>query len=122
MPVDQVIGKSLPRLPIEVGLLPHWLVVDGVQPQIPENAALERPRARKRARSVGRPPKAPATPAAPAPGRQLPAGEAEAVDGSIVRAPVKHVLSQVRWHLVHHVAVAIVLTLARAVQRRTCRG
>lgn len=48
----QVVGKSLPRPPVEVGLLPHWLLVDGVQPAIPENAALDRSRPRKRARAT----------------------------------------------------------------------
>lgn len=91
----QVIGKSLPRPPIEVGLLPHWLAVDGVQPTIPENAPWERPRARKRQRT-GAPAAPAAVTAAPAaaPGRQ-PAGGEEAADGSTLRAPVKHVLSQV---------------------------
>ncbi len=54
----QVIGTSLPRAPVEVGLLPHWLLVNGVQPAIPENAALDRVRPKKRPRTIaGTPPR-----------------------------------------------------------------
>ena len=63
------------------------------QPAIPENAPLERPRA-KRQRVEGPKP----TPAAPAAGKAA-AGPAEAGEdaggAAPVRAPVKHVLSQV---------------------------
>lgn len=82
-------------------MLPHWLVVDGVQLAIPENAPLERPHARKRPRkaaalpAVAGGPRAAAT-AEPAVRR----ADAEGVaDDSIVRAPVKHVLSQARNQL-----------------------
>jgi hypothetical protein len=33
---------------VEVGVVPHWLAVNGVQPAIPENAALEPPRPKRR--------------------------------------------------------------------------
>ena len=34
----QLVDEPLPRPPIEVGLLPHWLFINGVQPVVPENA------------------------------------------------------------------------------------
>lgn len=52
LPAVQMIGGALPRAPVEVGLLPHWLVVDGVQPAIPENTAVDSlGRRRKRLRT-----------------------------------------------------------------------
>lgn len=39
----QVIEQPLPRAPIEVGMMPHWLFIHGVQPITPENTPLERP-------------------------------------------------------------------------------
>lgn len=41
--IDQVIEAPLPKVPVDIGVMVHWLVVDGVQPAIPENAPLERP-------------------------------------------------------------------------------
>ncbi len=64
----QVVGAPLPRCPFEVGVVPHWLAVDGVQPAIPENAPLDRPRS-KRARAAAGPAVAAPSPApAPRPG------------------------------------------------------
>jgi len=34
---DGVVYERLPRAPVEVGVLPHWLLVDGVRPNTPEN-------------------------------------------------------------------------------------
>lgn len=87
--------------------MPHWLVVDGAQPAIPENAPLERPRTRKRQRG-GAPGTATAAATATMPavvGRQPAGGEAQA-DGSVVRVPVKHVLSQVPLPAVCHLHAA----------------
>ena len=83
---------------MDVGLVPHWLAVAGVQPAIPENVPLERPRA-KRQRLPSLAPAAQAAAAAPA-GPAAKAGAAadagdEAAGAPAVRAPVKHALSQV---------------------------
>ena len=39
--------QPLPKVPVEVGVIPHWLAIEGVQPAIPENAAVQ-PRRVKR--------------------------------------------------------------------------
>ncbi len=39
--------QPLPKVPVEVGVIPHWLAIEGVQPGIPENAAIQ-PRKAKR--------------------------------------------------------------------------
>ena len=62
----QVIDAPLPKVPIEVGVVPHWLAVDGVQPAIPENAPLERPRAKRACLAAARPAAEPAPDQAPA--------------------------------------------------------
>jgi hypothetical protein len=82
-------------------VLPHWLVVDGIQPAIPENAPLERPHARKRPRKAPALPAAAAGPRAAATADPAPrkAGAEDVADDSIVRAPVKHVLSQASGQL-----------------------
>ena len=33
--------QPLPKVPVEVGVIPHWLAIEGVQPAIPENAAIQ---------------------------------------------------------------------------------
>ncbi|GAX80021.1 hypothetical protein CEUSTIGMA_g7460.t1 [Chlamydomonas eustigma] len=53
LPLDKLLEQPLPRPPVEVGLMPHWLFINGIQPIIPENAPLEKP--------VSRQPKRPAT-------------------------------------------------------------
>ena len=92
----QIVSRNPPRAPLEVGVLPHWLVVDGVQPAIPENAPVERPHARKRPRKPAALPAAAGGPRAAAAAEPAPrkAGAEDVADDSIVRAPVKHVLSQ----------------------------
>lgn len=72
-PRMQVIETPLPPPPVEVGVRPHWLFIDGVQPSIPENVAVERPpmplaKRIKRAEA--------AAVAAAKPAGQLPRGEA----------------------------------------------
>jgi TATA box binding protein associated factor (TAF) len=46
---DDLIYEPLPRPPVEVGVLAHWFLVEGVKPRTPENAVprqlLERTRA-----------------------------------------------------------------------------
>ena len=97
----QVVSNSLPAAPVETGVIPHWLAVDGRQPAIPENAPLERPRAPKRPRSgapssagVAAPPVA-AGQGAGASGSGAGQGVGEGrEDVSLVRAPLRHVASQ----------------------------
>ncbi len=43
----QAVDQPLPKVPVEVGVIPHWLAIEGVQPAIPENAAIQ-PRKAKR--------------------------------------------------------------------------
>lgn len=43
-----MIEHPLPKCPVEVGVNAHWLAVDGVQPAIPENAAVGPPPSKKR--------------------------------------------------------------------------
>lgn len=98
----QVIDTALLKAPVDVGLVPHWLAVDGVQPTIPENACLERPKA-KRQRLANHPATAAAASATVGPAAKAgtSAEVAEEANGApAVRAPVKHVLSQVGfdWH------------------------
>ena len=45
----QAIDQPLPKVPADVGIVLHWIAIDGVQPAIPENAAIQ-PRAAKRPR------------------------------------------------------------------------
>ena len=37
----------MPRVPTEVAVIPHWLAIEGVQPAIPENAAIQPRRAKR---------------------------------------------------------------------------
>lgn len=45
--VEQLVEAPLPRPPVEVAIMPHWLFINGVQPVTPENAPLERPAVKK---------------------------------------------------------------------------
>lgn len=40
--VLQELDKKLPKCPVEVGTFPHWLIINGKQPAIPENAVIDR--------------------------------------------------------------------------------
>jgi hypothetical protein len=40
--IQLVDNAPLTRPPVEVGVMPHWLFINGVQPAIPENAPLKR--------------------------------------------------------------------------------
>lgn len=42
--------QPLPKVPVDVGVIPHWLAIDGMQPAIPENEAIQ-PRKIKRPRA-----------------------------------------------------------------------
>ena len=37
----QAVDQPLPKVPVEVGVIPHWLAIEGMQPAIPENAAIQ---------------------------------------------------------------------------------
>jgi hypothetical protein len=39
----QLIEAPLPKLPREAGVAVHWLAVNGVQPDLPENTPIEQP-------------------------------------------------------------------------------
>ena len=54
----QAVDQPLPKVPVEVGVIPHWLAIDGLQPAIPENEAIQPRRIRR--------PRADAPPAATA--------------------------------------------------------
>lgn len=38
----QELVRGLSKCPIEVGTFPHWLIINGKQPAIPENAIVDR--------------------------------------------------------------------------------
>ncbi|KAK9812628.1 hypothetical protein WJX72_000897 [[Myrmecia] bisecta] len=105
--VQQLLQPPLPRRPVEVGMVPHWLAVDGVQPAIPENAPLERPKAKRQRLEPARQVKqrqqqqqqqaAKERSAAPQPSAEAAvahaASDSAAGEGPAVRPPVRHVLS-----------------------------
>jgi hypothetical protein len=77
-----------------VRVRPHWLIIDGVQPNIPENTAVDAPRPNKRPKlqqskekqqAKGKVPAAPAAEQAPAPA-QVPA--------QVVKQPVQLLVSK----------------------------
>ena len=35
--LEDLMGQSLPKVPLDITLKSHWLVIDGIQPSIPEN-------------------------------------------------------------------------------------
>ncbi|KAK2079320.1 hypothetical protein QBZ16_003011 [Prototheca wickerhamii] len=72
--VAAVASAPLPRPPVEVAVVPHWLAIDGKQPVIPENS----------------PPAAAAAPSAPAGA----AAARDPDDATLVRAPLRHVLTR----------------------------
>ncbi|GLC67259.1 hypothetical protein PLESTF_000534400 [Pleodorina starrii] len=43
VPLEQITYAPLPKAPNHTTVMPHWLFIDGVQPQTEENAAVERP-------------------------------------------------------------------------------
>lgn len=45
--LKQAVYFPLPKPPAEPTVLPHWLFIEGVQPITPENAAIERPVAKR---------------------------------------------------------------------------
>jgi transcription initiation factor TFIID subunit 6 len=47
---DDIINSPLPKCPVDVTVVPHWLAIEGVQPAIPENppAPVEKPSLQKR--------------------------------------------------------------------------
>ncbi|KAL0022759.1 hypothetical protein WJX79_000193 [Trebouxia sp. C0005] len=106
---EQAVDQALPKVPVEVGVIPHWLAIEGVQPAIPENAAIQPRKAKRPKLDVAAAAKAKTAVGAKLadaspPGREGPmqsaeqaaaaAASAEGQEGSLVRAPVKHVLSQ----------------------------
>lgn len=46
----QELERKLSKCPVEVGTFPHWLIINGKQPAIPENAVVDRrqPAAKRR--------------------------------------------------------------------------
>lgn len=104
----QLIGPPLPPPPFEVRVRPHWLIIDGVQPAIPENTPVDAPRPAKRPKlqhpkDLQPQPKAKAAPAAAA-GKAADAGAGAAGQhqqhqgppeaGPHVKPPVQLLLSK----------------------------
>ncbi len=49
----QILAQPLPKCPVEVGTLPHWLAIGGKQPTTAENAVIDRRKpAAKRTRAA----------------------------------------------------------------------
>ncbi|KAL3148177.1 hypothetical protein ABBQ38_014457 [Trebouxia sp. C0009 RCD-2024] len=104
---EQAVDAPLPKVPTEVAVIPHWLAIEGVQPAIPENAAIQPRRAKRpkvdlaaaKGRAAGAKPAESSPPGKAAAGQSTEqaaaaAASAEGQEASLVRAPVKHVLSQ----------------------------
>ena len=70
--IVQAVDQPLPKVPVEVGVIPHWLAIDGLQPAIPENEAIQPRRAKRVIKKNGPPPTAAkaSTPAGGAPAGQ----------------------------------------------------
>lgn len=127
--VDKLITRPLPRAPVEVGIVPHWLVVDGVQPAIPENAAIGSLNRRHKRLRTGAAPSAQGVGLDGATGRhadkERPKKDTTATNSAAtgaatgeaagVRAPVKHVLSQELQLYLDR--VSLVLTSTEELQR-----
>jgi len=47
LPLDTILDSKLPPPPVDIGVLPHWLAINGKQPAIPENIPVERPRVKR---------------------------------------------------------------------------
>ena len=43
----QAVDAPLPKVPTDVAVISHWLAIEGVQPSIPENAAIQPRRAKR---------------------------------------------------------------------------
>lgn len=108
-PAAQVIGAPLPKCPIQVGVVPHWLAVDGVQPAIPENAPLERPRSKRARLAAGRaaaqqPPAGDTHGADRAPAAEAPSALAAAAAGAEERLPMVAAAGAQHEHI-HHICI-----------------
>ena len=104
----QLVDPPLPRPPMEATVLPHWLAIEGAQPATPENAPLPVPRARRGARAPAAAGAAAEDDEAPdvGDGQDVVAPEPAAGEGgkekaggvgaggALVRAPVRHALSE----------------------------
>lgn len=51
----QIVEEPLPKVPVEVGLVPHWLAINGVQPRIAEHAPIDKQRIKRRRVEAARP-------------------------------------------------------------------
>lgn len=45
--LDTILDSKLPPPPVDIGVLPHWLAINGKQPAIPENIPVDRPRVKR---------------------------------------------------------------------------
>lgn len=79
--LKDLLNRRLPRPPAEVSLTPHWLAVEGVQPQIPENPLPVPPEPRPVEAPLGAK-------------RPRPTSRAEDPDGGGLAPVVSHVLSK----------------------------
>lgn len=48
----QLIETPLPKLPLEAGVAVHWLAINGVQPELPENNPVDQPPAKRQKKSA----------------------------------------------------------------------
>lgn len=98
VPVASEIEKPLRPPPWETAVRPHWLAINGKQPALPENTPLQPSHRAKRQRTAA--PAVPVPAAAPAaapPASGAPAdtaGAAAGEEGALVRAPLRHMVSQ----------------------------
>ncbi|CAL8472209.1 g11751 [Coccomyxa elongata] len=92
--INEVLAQPLPKCPVEVGTLPHWLAIEGKQPTTAENAVIERRKpAAKRTRAAANLDNTSADAAAAAASASGRGNETEE-RAAPVKNVVKHVLSQ----------------------------
>ncbi|BDA47338.1 Transcription initiation factor TFIID subunit 6 [Coccomyxa sp. Obi] len=93
--INEILAQPLPKCPVEVGTLPHWLVIEGKQPTTAENAVIERRKpAAKRTRAAANLDNTSADAAAAAPASASGRGNETEERAAPVKNVVKHVLSQ----------------------------
>lgn len=79
----QAVDAPLPKVPTDVAVISHWLAIEGVQPSIPENAAIQ-PRRAKRPKVDLAQAKGRAAGAQPAVANSPPGGQSESASETLI--------------------------------------
>ena len=51
----QMIEAPLPKVPVEVGVVPHWLAIDGAQPNVPQHPPADKQRVKRKRAEASQP-------------------------------------------------------------------